>query len=306
SVESTDLGIEVASSRVLKLSMDFEDTSRFTYVPESLMGGRHQDPALLFDPESGTLFVFWVRHTSPTNGELMVASLRDDVWTAAVPIDAGVFRFQQNLSVAVTRLARAEEAEQPDSELVRAVGVHLVWWEENGYGQIAKYALLQLEQGVLRKVSVGDLLEFAPERNPIPAAIENPAARDLLRHPTVTETPRQSSVEIVFTDWDTNRLQRVDVVPVASNGVLTVPIGVWRGEIPAPEVAFATTGSTGRVSAVLDPTGRNRLVLYERSEGRIEYIQFDGTSWSAVRSIGLERVSEEGAVGALRKLLAAQ
>lgn len=299
-IDAAEIGSSIASQTVLRLTMETEESSRSTYVPESLMGGRHQDPTLLFDTESNTLFVFWVRHTSPTSGELMAASFRNDVWTSARLIDAGVMVFQKNLRIAVTRVARVEGEESSE----RVTGVHLVWWEESGSGEVARYALLQLEQGELRVVDVRDLLDFAADRSREPFEVPADADRSVLRFPSIQESGSLAGVEVVFGDILTNRFQRIEIIPVRGDGVLRPPIGVWRGEIPMPVARLEA--STNAITAITDPSGRNHMMLWTETQNRILYLSYDGTSWSGVKSIALDRVNAESAVTAMKKLLVSQ
>lgn len=305
SVASADCAISTASSRVLQLSIQKGENEETIFVPASLDGGVNSEPSLAYDSGSDTLFVFWQRMPSRTTSELVFSSYRNGKWADESVLDPALFRFRTNLRIAVTRWVEKEAGDKVDrfSELV----LHAIWWEETGFGELGRYALISLHDGEVRSVELRDLPSMVAGSGSITTNgdgdyLSSTIDREVFRHPSIFEMPENESVEILFGNFDTNRFHKLKVRVIRGDGVLNLPIGISRGEIGAPGGLIQI--ANGRMSAIALP-GSDNLAFYSASDRQLQYTLFKGGVWSDVQSVTLnDRVSLEGAVGALHKLVA--
>lgn len=298
-----NFGITAASSRVLKLTIHRGDQSQFLFVPASLTGGYHSEPALAHDPDTDTLFVFWQRMPTRMGSELLFSSFSAGQWSPATVIDTAALRFRMNLRIAVTRYI---DDEQTDGSVVRQRGtiIHAVWWEQTGYSEDAKYAMLSVDRGQIVLSEIRELMSFIEERPFATAAsVGEQENFDFLRHPAIFELPGSDAVEVVFADWKSSQFYTVEVRPRKHTGVLRPPIGRSRG-IGGPRVKSV---NTGRVSLLPGPPGSGTLAFYFESGSRLNYVMYTPKGWSELQSIAVtDNVTIDTAVNALRKLLASQ
>lgn len=296
--------VATTSGRVLKLSVQRNGESRSEIVPASLQGGYHIEPSLAYDQDSSTLFIFWQKFPTITVSELLFCSYRDGAWSETASIDKVVFRYGMNLRIGVTRQI---EEEQPDGSLVRkkSLLIHAIWWEQNGQGEIARYARLAPRYGRVETIEVYDLPTLLGlQRNLLPVGVSADFDRELLRHPGIFESLTQDSVDVLFGDWDTNRIYRVELRPRVSNGVLRPPIPRWRGDIDTPKIRMM---STERVAVISAPADERKFLYYFQNGNRVDYLVHSANGWSEMRTITLtDGLTFEDALTALRQLLVSQ
>lgn len=286
----------------LYLTTQRGETVSTSAVPAAVGDGSHTRPALAYDPESDTLFVFWQKAPSPVATELLFTAYHKGSWSEPTSIDRGAFRLRFNLRIGVTR-----KIEQVDADGNRAVvpglTVHATWWEETGAGESARYAMLTIEKGVVTATVIRDLPEFVTG----PADARKDAGdvvSDVLRHPALFESG-QETIDVVFGDTQTKKLHRVTLKPVA-DGRVRIPIGVKDTKMNAPRNRLAPGGDSSRISAV-GGAADNDLVFYTTSANTVRYMAYENGAWSAVRSISLnDKVTADAAVNALRRLVASQ
>jgi hypothetical protein len=304
------LGINVPSSKVLSLHIQTAEKTESVLVPASLTGGMHTNPALAYDNESGSLFVFWQKTPFPQlTSDLLFASYQNGHWSDATLVNKAGFEIRRNLRLATTRYYLEREA---DGSATRKSGliVHMVWWAETGYGETAGYAMLRLENGLVGSIQTADLVDLLganrePSRiDPVPVEFN----REIFRHPSLAGTSTHDAVEITFADWDTNRFQNVTIRPITDEGVLDPPIGVWGGSFGPPRSFYRSVETTSRVT-VLPSGDRGKILFHFRNGNAVEYLMVDTktSTWTDVRTVALnEKVSEEMATEALRRLAASE
>ena len=278
-----------------------EDVSTIA-VPSAVGDGSHTRPALAYDSESDTLFVFWQKAPSPVASELLFCAYHNGEWTAPTSIDKGAFQLRFNLRIGVTRKIEQIDGEGKHS-IVPGLTVHATWWQETGSGEYARYAMLTIEKGIVTATVTRDLSEFVT--GPADAAKDaSDAGSDVLRHPALFETDKET-IDVVFGDVPTKKLHRVTLKPVAE-GRVRIPIGVKDTKINAPRNRLVAGGeSSTRISAVGDSGGD--IVFYTASETNVKYMTYENGTWSSVRSISLnDKVNADAAVNALRRLVAGQ
>jgi hypothetical protein len=290
--------------RYLALTIESGDSRRTIPVPETLKGGDHTRPALAYDSDAETLFVFWQKAPSPVVTELLFCSFHDGEWSAPTSISGtAAFRFRSNLRVGVTHKFEQIDEETGDASVVPGVTVHAVWWEDTGLSQSARYAMLSIEKGAVTSVAVRDLSDFVAVA-PADLRAPNPAMSSLLRHPSVQELPSRQHVEIVFGDPISNRIHRVTLKPV-TDGRVRIPIGVRDSSHAGPRTRVGFESNSVRVSTLTGADGS--LAFYAEADEALHYVVYANGDWSSEKSVTLsERISAEAAVEALRKMLAAQ
>ena len=292
------------ASRYLALTIESGDSRQTVPVPESLKGGDHSRPALAYDTDSETLFVFWQKAPTPMATELLFCTYHDGRWSEPTSISGTTaYRFRSNLRVGVTHKYEQVDSKTGDVTIVSGVTVHAVWWEDNGLSQSARYAMLSIEKGAVTSVAVRELSDFAAVA---PADLRSATAAQsaLLRHPSVQELPNRQQVEIVFGDAISNRIHRVTLKPV-TDGRVRIPIGVRDTSHGGPRNRVGFESNSARVSTL---TGADdSLAFYTETDDALHYIVYSNGAWSTEHSVTLsERISAEAAVEALRKMLAAQ
>lgn len=269
-------------------------------VPASLTGGAHSEPAIAFDAESGTLFVFWLRHFGLMGSQLMFAC-RDANGTWSEPESFGhEFNSRRNLRIALTR--RMLEQDGTTISAVPALSVHLVWWEYDSEAvtESARYAMMSIENG---RVAAMEYLNLAPFA--IKAEGEELAAdqdQSALKQPLLFSSQQQDSVLVVFGDLATNQVHQVRVRPtkVVADGRLRVPVGRGEGSTRGP--AFRVTGNS-RIDGIYGGEA-SRLALYSREGNTLQYVLMRDGAWTETRTIALdEQITGSAAVDALRRLL---
>jgi hypothetical protein len=290
--------------RYLALTLQSGDERQVIPVPETLKGGDHTRPALAYDSDAETLFVFWQKAPSPMATELLFCSYHNGEWSAPTSISGtAAFRFRSNLRVAVTHKFEQIDEKTGEATVVPGVTVHAVWWEDSGLSQSARYAMLSIEKGIVASVAVRDLSDFIAV-GPADLRAPNPALSSLLRHPSVQELPSRQQVEVVFGDSISNRIHRATLKPV-TDGRVRIPIGVRDTSHSGPRNRVGFESNSARVSIL---TGADEtLAFYAESDDALHYVVYANGDWSSEKSVTLsERISAEAAVEALRKMLAAQ
>ncbi len=269
-------------------------------VPASLTGGAHTEPAIAFDPESGTLFVFWLRHFGLMGSQLMFAC-RDanGTWSPAEAF-GHEFNGRRNLRIALTR--RVVEQDGTTISPVPALSVHLVWWEydSEAIAESARYAMMTIENGRVASMEYLNLAQFAVKNEGDEVAPDEDRA--VLRQPLLFPSQQQESVLVVFGDLGTSRVYEVRVRPtkVVAEGRLRVPVGRHEGNAKGP--AFRVAGNS-RIDGISGGDA-NRLALFARNGNSLQYVVMRNGVWSEMREIALdEQITSSAAIDALRRLL---
>lgn len=288
-----------SDAKVLRLTIHNGEEIEETFVPASLSGGSHSEPSLAYDESTRTLYVFWQKQPNRMSSELLVSGFRDGVWSEPLTIENSIFSFATNLRIGVTRYVSTRT--ETGSSKTPATIFHVVWWEENPYGEFARYSLITLADGVLYAGQALNLIDFVPSRNTLPIQLNPDFDRQFFRQPAVFEQIDRETVDILFADWDTSRLHRVSVKPVVGNGVLHVPDGVWKGEIPAPRQIAVVEN---HITFVPPAPGSGSLAFYYANEKTMRYMIYQDGSWGELKSISLnEGLTLQTGVDALKKFL---
>ena len=302
-IESTvnDGAQAAAVQSFLTLTIQHGNGRTTTIVPESLGGGMHWRPALSYDADSKTLFVFWLKMPNPFSSELLLASYADGHWQPAVSIDDQPYHLRYNLRLAVT--TRISQLQNNGSYVdAPALLVHAVWWEETGYGETARYGLFSVDRGKISFVELHDLSDFTGSVPIFPTETDPKFNAEILKHPALIDNGTSNSIDVMFGDKNYAVFNRVTLKPVLDSRI-HIPVGARPGgpRIAAPK-SF-TEPWTGRISTITSPRSGN-LLLYNTSKDSVSYIMFASGSWSSVKTVALsEKLSAEAAISALTRMM---
>jgi hypothetical protein len=289
------------ASRYLTLTIQQGDTTTRTTVPESLTSGINWRPALAFDGDSRTLFVFWLHMpTDALASELYLASYNKGQWQRAVAIDSrpNDLLLRYNLKIAITRHVSKLQDDGTYAD-APALLVHAAWWEESTNGEGAHYALVSIEKGSIASVETHALNDLVN-----PAAVTEVGDkfnREILRHPAFLDGPTSNSIDVVFGDTVTNSFNRVTLKPVLE-GRLHIPIGHGGHQFPAPR-AFSADWS-GHVTTIAGHGDSDKLVFANTTSDSVNYIMFADGKWSTLKKLATsEKLSSDAAIAAVTKMV---
>jgi hypothetical protein len=292
--------LQTTSSSVLRLTTQHDGTEQTTYVPASLEGGIHWTPSLAYDSETRTLFVFWQKMPNMMSSELLLCSYHDGTWSEPLSIDSAPYHFRFNLSIGITR--QIEEKQSDGTSVLKPLlAVHAVWWDQDGYGERGRYAMIELDGGVVRAIQTHDLLEFVGSNGAAdPYAVDMDFDRSVFRQPAILQVPGRQEIEILFADWNLNRFDRVKVHPYSPDGVLHLPVGRYEAQMNPPHTANREASSD---MTILAAPGSSSVVLYYHSGNALQYLRYRDGAWSDAARITLtDTVTEQTGLDALKKL----
>ena len=266
-------------------------------VPATMERGKHTNPLLGYDGDSGTLFVFWIQHLGAIYNQLFFVT-RDSAGHWSEPTEFGnPYNYRENLRVAVTRKVTGENGVDSSAGL----SIHATWWEfDSRTGrESAQYHMLSIENGSVVDVGELDLSQFVDHNNAGYAEID----RTVLKYPMFVTSSRQDNVLLTFGAFETQNFTQVRITPkIKGEGRLRVPIGKRVGGFTAPRMNVNAGSSLEGVFGE-----NNTLALYTNVDDAIRYAILSNGEWSETRTIMLDdRVSNDLAVSALRKMVAEQ
>jgi hypothetical protein len=295
--------IQTASSRYLLLTVQQGAHGTTMLVPGSVRAGLHYNPTLAYDADSSTLFMFWESAVNTTlNGtSLEFCSYQNGKWSDTTELDAARWRLRHNLRIEVTH--KTEDRDTEGHPLFNELTVHAIWWEESGYGEWARYAMLTIDKGNVAHIQIHDLSDFVDARTATTYPTGAAYNVEVLRHPYVFESSTHDTVDVVFGDVTTHGMHRVTIRPVVDSRV-RIPVGVRDHGFISPSFNGLSTSSPADLSIIA--ADRDRLVMYATTASQVSYAMLKDDAWTASRTITLtDKVNANVAVNAIRKMLGA-
>ncbi len=296
--KQNDTPNEIDSARYLTLTIQNGQNVIKTNVPASVTGGNNWEPALAFDSESNTLFVFWLHSPNTILGanELLFCTFVNGRWGTATSVEDVPYHFRYNLRVGVTRTVQVTDSAGVTKQ-IPGLTVHAYWWDDSATGELARYAMLTIEKGVVTDVAHRDLIDFVNTANLGTFAIDD-LSKEILRHPVVFESPAHDTIDVVFGDMLTNTMHRLTLKPVLQSRV-RIPIGVRDISYPVPRQRLVSEAHLGGISS-----SASNLVLYYTNDGQVHYLTYENGKWSGEKTIALtNEVSADAAVAAIRRMI---
>lgn len=265
-------------------------------VPPTLTRGWHYSPSLAYEPESGTLFVFWIRNISLLFNELLFAS-RDasGVWTTATEFGSP-WDFRENLRIAVTR-----KVDDPATgSTIPGINVHATWWEfDSSTGrESARYAMVVIEKGAVVAIEELDPASLVVSSPATPeTAVTDPT---LLKQPILF--PSRDQVRLMFGDLATGKIHQATIrpsLPPVPDGRIRIPVGRSDGDGGSPSLTISANSTVEGIS-----DGHDGVALYTQDGDKLRYVLFRDGAWSTERTIALDsQIQSSTAVDALRRLV---
>jgi hypothetical protein len=300
----------VAANNVLQLSIQNGSDTQRLLVPESLAAGFHSDGALAYDTTSKTLFLIWTHMPNGMSSELLLASYRDGKFQRAISIDSQGYANHLNLRLGITRRISQLQKDGTYAD-APALILHALWWESNGRGEEARYAMLPIEDGALSQdsVEIHSLEEFVGNDETV-NTVDAKFNLEILRHPAIVSSPMQSTVDIVFGDTEKKSIHKVTLHPIAEHRA-HIPVGIGGGG-PAgggrPLNLVAPTNFTAEWKGPITVIERgDRLVFANATDKALNYITYSDGTWTDAKSIALSsKLSVETALAAVDKMLSTQ
>jgi hypothetical protein len=292
----------IAASSALQLTTQNGTETSSVVVPESITPGMHTLPALAWDSETKTLFVLWLHMPNMMSSELLLAAYSDGKWQPAVSIDNQAYHLRYNLRIGITRHVDALQIDGTYAD-APALLLHLLWWEETGRGEEARYALLDIEKGHIASIDVHSLSEFyTPDA--VPAQVSPDFNREILRHPAFLDSGSSNSVDVIAGDMASLSFHRMTIKPILETRI-RIPVGRGPGSRVAAPNSFSEPW-TGRITVVSSPRS-NDLVFTHVEKNGIAYLSYTAGNWSSLKSIETgPKLSPDSAMVALSKMLSAQ
>ncbi|HEX7152683.1 MAG TPA: hypothetical protein VF618_14430 [Thermoanaerobaculia bacterium] len=304
--------VATASTRYLVLTTRTGDTVTRTLVPDSsVTAGVHTNPALAYDRVSETLFVFWKHSSNGRVSNLMVASMTaDGRWSDAKAFSNVSSVWRSNLRIGLTRKSFFRDSENNEYAFPE-INIHVAWWEDRGGDEeLARYAMLTIENGAISNTAEYDLEQFADFAKPATDRNdddEEAMNTEILRHPAIFESADHATVDIVFGDTKEKNFNRVTLRPFKPyvESRVRIPLGVKGQTFGAPR--FRTEASDSQIGAI-GGSGDN-MVLFFKTAAAVKYLAYLGekSGWSDIRSIPIDATGNaDAAIEALRRMVTSE
>lgn len=295
---STDPAIPARS--VIELSIQNGDASSSAIVPDSVSPGTHTVPSLAYDTDSKTLFVLWLHMPNILSSELLLAAYKDGQWQPAFSIDSQPYHIRYNPRIAITRSV-SQDLPDGTSIDVPALVIHLLYWDESGKGEEARYALISIDKGHISDPELHPVSDFYTDTDS-PATVDPSFNRQILKNPAFLENGSPDSVEILAGDLQNNTFHRVTIKPKLETRI-RIPVG--RGgpgmRVAAP-ASFTATWS-GRIN-VIGSTHGDAIAFVNVDHEGVNYITYAGGTWSSSKAIATgPKLPADSALKALSKLV---
>jgi hypothetical protein len=285
------------STYSLALTVQRGENRETVSVPGTLTEGAHGNPALGYDAPSSTLFIFWQQNLNGfLSSRLLFAAYQNGAWSEPTALDAVDYDIRRNLKIAVTRYVHVNDVAGRQT-LLPQLTVHAVWWQEGGSGELARYAMLTIDGGVVIDRQFRSLADFAGLK--LDSTVSS-AVDEILRHPAVSTVPTRDAVDVVFGHAESGTLYRVRIKP-AIDGRLRIPIGVKGQSLNRMAMPI---GADATVNTVIE---EDRVAFYTSSAKTMSFVLFHRGAWSDMKTVALGgSLNADAAAEALRKMVAAE
>lgn len=309
SVAPSDAGVNAPDSCILTLVITKQqngDTTRIS-VPYTLTSGAHFRPAMAYDSDSKTLFLFWTHAPNAMSSELLFATMSaDGKWSDLTTFEDRSYRLRFNLAIAITRKVWTQQGDNSYAAMP-GLSAHAVWWEQTGAGEQARYSMLTIEGGKVTDIETRDLATFL-NGSGTPAVASPDVDPEVFRHPSIFEASAHDSVDVIFGDTVNNHFNRINLRAV-TQGRLHVPTGRVTGGYNAPP-SFAVAPEANRATLSIHSLwdrDTDNLLFYYYAGNTVQYLMNRGGNWSSMKSVAMKSgLSPESAPDVLRRMMAAE
>lgn len=183
-----------------------------TLVPGTEDDAVEQYPALTLDKATNTVFLVWETQRAIHSG-LNLTAFVDGAWSDSFELSGDAFSFKSNPRMVATADSYLRLAADGSTVERTRVVLHLVWWDESGYGGRPLYTGLLVEDGRFvphwEVFSLTDLLPPAGELGDGPLG--------LYGNPQVYAGGDGRSAVVAFGDRGGSRIATVEVRPLSGS-----------------------------------------------------------------------------------------
>ena len=183
-------------------------------VPGTETADTEDGASILFEDQSGTLFVLWQARVNVIHSRLQLAGLHGGEWTELVEVSGNPFGWKSSLQLAVTRdTFHTESSDGALETWVRTVA-HLLWWEEGPAGEpLPHYSPVTFLNGVYTGWNPVFLLEGFDPAEAAGSLVEHDSP--VARAPRIEAGRNGQSVVLAFVSTATGALvtTSVEVLP---------------------------------------------------------------------------------------------
>jgi hypothetical protein len=298
---ASELGVPGASAgdfAVVWSSKAQDGTAAGGVIPGASSSNPKTSLDLSVDEPTGTFIVLWREESSVLN-KIRLAFARGGSWTVADLLPNVGFPHAYNPQMLLThQTVHALDQGGADVYTNRSV-LSVIWWEEAGYAQ-ARYASFFLDETIdPSQVTIYNLPELVNDQGPT-------SLRDIPRgayaFPALQSEGPSGAVLASFAALSSNRHYVVRVTFPTELGTPAPDNITWLGR-RIPVVGIRSQGPIAMIpsfgtSSVRTVVGSSyKPNLHWRDETDFHYIRFDGTAWSAIKTIALtDEMSYEKAV----------
>lgn len=292
SIEAVAYEDGVTSSLVLTTLVDGQTTT--AVVPEST-SGKNSLPTLAYDDDTNTLYVVWMRIPNAKTNELLVAGYSNGKWHSAIALDSKAVT-RSNINIRFTRQVLSQRRDGSYSD-APALILHSAWWEKDGNGEGAFYAVMPLSQGLVQQPDVHALSEFADLSARAP---NSTADGPFMRQVALVDGPTLDSVDAIFSDSRTDSFYRSTLRPVAPDARVRIPVGVRGPALGGPKsLSFPWGGHTGTITSADGQT----VIFTNTTDTKVAWVTYRNGEWIDQREITLnDKVTVNVAMAALTKM----
>lgn len=114
------------------------DTERFL-VPGTETADTEDNASVLFEGESGTLFILWQTKVNVIHSRFNLVGFRNGEWTEGVEISGNPYGWKSPPQLAVARDTFRTRQDDGSLRTWKRTVVHLLWWEDNPSGHPVPY-----------------------------------------------------------------------------------------------------------------------------------------------------------------------
>jgi hypothetical protein len=292
----------IPPNTAIRLSAQEGEQIDSVVIPGSDMPGMNFEPSVAWDESSGTLFVFWVRMATMMSAEILFTSYHHGEWGEVVSIARDTFHYRKNLRITTTRY-HSDRDDEGNELRVPGTAIHAVWWDEDGWGETAQYAILSFDNGTVRSIERFTLVDLVDRVGQERSILVPEFNRSFFESPTITAHPASDGVEVIFGDVELDVLHKIDLLPIRLNGVLTIPNGLRGADPIRPEINLASA-TAGSVEIISGGPGSGQIAALWSENERMVFSRYLNGTWSEPKTVVFtERVSGDHVREGLRRLL---
>ncbi len=260
-------------------------------------GATDTDVQVAVDEVTGKVAVVWQRLWVEGVSEIFLAVFGDGAWETVTTLSTDATAYPRYPALTTTVASSTVADDNPKlgstTTTLREGFLHVVWWEGTEAGQGARYVLVRFA-GTDGKVEVGEAVAL-DDFLPLGLACTLDGSEAAIQHPTFVARTDRDKALLLFGSFQSCSLhlfsttfRLVDDTPLlgpdhapgstVASRKRHMPIFGVTGTFQVPQ-NFALDNARVVMGSDLAP------LAYRVGDGRLEYVLFESSAWSAVRSV---------------------